>query len=918
MSRSFNQAKSPLVLSSILICTALAGCGGGGAAAEQPAQAAALADAAASASVAETPVASAVASTAADDAASALTTIEGIAASSGAYQPAAETETVAGAAQGEVAVVTPVVAAADSGTLAVTPVAATDGLSATIESTAGQLAMAAASATACVPALANDFIDNAMWAYRRLLPRDCAVAPANPVTFSWLQPKDRDTTKPWKLTLTTEAGVAVATHTPGVPRLTLPDPLSQGSYRWKVSYVTTAGKTVTSSERRFKVDATTRAVSLPSASTLLATLKARTAPRLLPEGKKWADLAAAASQGEYKNAFSMLPRTAATMVALDLPASPESRAKTSFSTDAEYATWMLGLMQLTGEELRRIEALAYAGRLTGNSSYLAAAKTRMLSLASWNPTGASSEASQPQANRNIYLALAIGYDLLDSELTPAERLQLSTAINTRLAAAIAATDRLDRETYASFENTTIHFATQALMLIAGRSGFEASTALLPKMWALCIAQFQALGDSDGSNGAGTAYGWFDLHNQTRLLATALIAAGVDLTQLPYAKQMGDFLIASTVPAASQASAFGDGNELTNLYKSYSGDAFRLYAAVTALPRHEWYWRQDPANASLLGYISPLHYAVQAIRPTRATPSAPTTTDWVFQDTGVASFNDGIDSSRTSLQFRSSQLGSYNHAHADQNSFTLTSKGVDLLISSGYYPYYLSPHHAKVTRATRFKNAVTFDGGIGQAEALPSPSAPTAPVSSMEPRGELVQSFSQGRVSVVTGDATLAYRGWNASTASWNPLLTAAYRSVAYLKSQGIVVVYDWLASGTARRWELNYHSPAAFSTSSGQLVTARNGAKACIEHKGPSGALTLSSGFPIAPESASAPTQYHAQWAVGTATPTAGLVTLIRLDCNTLPVTVNWAGSKASITFSGTTLKLDFDRKAVSVTGATN
>lgn len=926
MSRTVSHNTSSLVISSILICASLAGCGGGGSGTSDPQSQESATPAAqpASAAAAESSASAPAASTStSDDAASTLTAIEGIAVGTGAYQTPVQDTATTGTADGSVAA-----APADTPAAATTePDTANTGISATagsgtqtlaVESPGLQMAAAAAAASTCVPTLATDFIDTAMWAYRRLLPRDCAIAPANPVTFSWLQPKDRDTSKPWTLTITTSAGGAVAAPTTAVPRLTLASPLAQGSYRWKVSYVTTAGKTISSSERRFTVDASTRSVSLPTAASLLATLKARTAPRLLPAGKTWAGLASTAAAGEYKSAFSMLARTADGMLTQDLPASPESRAKTSFATDAAYASWMLGLMQLTGEELRRIEALAYAARLTSDKSYLAAAKTRMLALATWSPTGASSETSQPQANRNIYLALAIAYDLLESDLTAAERLQVATAITTRLAAAVAATDRLDREPYASFENSTIHFATQALMLVAGRTGFDTATALLPKIWGLCIAQFQAQGDADGSNGAGTAYGWFDFHHQTRLLATTLVVSGVDLSQLPYVRQMGDFLIASTVPNASQASSFGDGTELTNLYKSYSGDAYRLYAAVTAQPQHEWYWRQDAQNASLLGYISPLHYAVQAIRPTRATPAAPAATDWVFKDTGVTSFNDGMGATRTSVQFRSSLLGSFNHAHADQNSYTLTSKGVDLLISSGYYPYYLSPHHAKVTRTTRFKNAVTFDGGIGQAEALPSPSAPTAPVSSMEPRGDLVQSFSQGRVSVVTGDATLAYRGWNATTATWNPLLTAAYRSVAYLKSQGIVLVYDWLASGTARRWELNYHSPQAFTTSGAQLIAARSGTKACIEHQGPAGALTLSSGFPIAPEQSGAATQHHAQWAVNTATPSAGLLTVIRLECNTTPVSVAWAGSKASVSISGGALKLDFDRKSASVTGATN
>lgn len=58
-----------------------------------------------------------------------------------------------------------------------------------------------------------------------------------------------------------------------------------------------------------------------------------------------------------------------------------------------------------------------------------------------------------------------------------------------------------------------------------------------------------------------------------------------------------------------------------------------------------------------------------------------------------------------VQFKSSSFGSFSHSHADQNSFVLEAFGRPLLIDSGYYPWYGSPHDMSWTRQTRAHNAL---------------------------------------------------------------------------------------------------------------------------------------------------------------------------------------------------------------------
>jgi hypothetical protein len=252
------------------------------------------------------------------------------------------------------------------------------------------------------------------------------------------------------------------------------------------------------------------------------------------------------------------------------------------------------------------------------------------------------------------------------------------------------------------------------------------------------------------------------------------------------------------------------------------------------------------------------------------------------------------------------LGSYNHSHADNNAFTFVSKGKELLISGGYYPYYNSPHHALVNRATRFKNALTFDGGIGQSESTPAPSAPGKPVIfTMDGRGKLLNFNDDDKWAFTTGDATLAYRGYNSNTGAWTPMLSNALRSVGYNRLKGIVVIYDWATSDVARKWELNFQSlsPSAFV---GQALKIVNGSSsACINIFGPSGSYSQTTGFPIAPE-ISLPTQAQSRFSVSTPSKELAAVTIIREDCREV---------STNVTFTGRTAKIEVDGSVIEANG---
>ena len=76
-------------------------------------------------------------------------------------------------------------------------------------------------------------------------------------------------------------------------------------------------------------------------------------------------------------------------------------------------------------------------------------------------------------------------------------------------------------------------------------------------------------------------------------------------------------------------------------------------------------------------------------------------------------SDITSAARTSVYFKSSPYGAYNHSHGDQNSIVLYSGGKPLLIEAGYQDYYGSPLVNNWYRQTKAHNAVKYDGQVGQ-------------------------------------------------------------------------------------------------------------------------------------------------------------------------------------------------------------
>ncbi|MEK8050132.1 DUF4962 domain-containing protein [Ideonella sp. DXS22W] len=769
-------------------------------------------------------------------------------------------------------------------------------------------------AAGCTPGVYSDFIDGNTWNNRRLLPRDCLKVASNPPVFSWRQPNDKDALSPWTLSVRNrKTGVAALSASPNTPRLMPNQALPAGDYEWTVSYTNKSGKLVASSARRFTVEATTPVVVFPAGVTVAAKAAARGHPRALPSGATFAALKASALAGDLATGYKNLIAMAETAVVTPLP---QVAGLTGFSYDSFTITSkvsMDALRKTCDAETRYVEALAFAYRFTGDVRFRDAGITRALNLAGWSPSGVTSESNFDYGNRAIYLALATALDLFKADLTAVQVQQIVSSLSDRISQAMARFDSLDASPFDSHVDVLVWNVLQALMLTAGTEGFTNSTAWLAKTWDILLGSANMWGADDGGFGNGVAYAWYRIGHLAEAMAATQAVTGLNLAKHPSVAKLGDFLLAFTAPGGTHRSPFGDDTETTTHYTNYAFNQFRLYAQQTGTPIHNWYWKAGASTATAKYYMSPWLLMLQGLGTTVS--SAPVDRSWVFDDAGVAAIHsDTSRSDRSSVAFRSSEFGDWAHSFADQNSFTLISKGKDLLISSGYYPYWLSPHHAAVTRATRYKNALTFDGGIGQAEiASGVPKLPGSPVQSRDARGKLVNQADTGLWAVATGDATLAYRSYDPSTYAWTALLKSAVRTVAYNRSSRVLVVYDYAKSDSARRWELNFHAPASFASGTGGSVSVVNGASsACIAVYGPAGSFALSKGFDIAPENGAAD-QYHARFAVTTRSNELVAVTVIREDCSATPVKVTFTGAAAVSVNINNGVDAIFDGRSVTV-----
>lgn len=512
------------------------------------------------------------------------------------------------------------------------------------------------------------------------------------------------------------------------------------------------------------------------------------------------------------------------------------------------------------KDFERLLESAFAFMVTGNEQYKDQALGLLRFISQWSTTGASGVSQHQVAGRYTW-TLALAYDWLYPYLSQDDRRRVIDAIGARINALLAEFSipdgKLDRMPFNSHGWVALGEMAAASALLAGDD--EQTHAWFDDTVQPFLQSITPWAGHEGGMANGTGYGVWDL----TALMLPMDILGYCLDMDVYAKaplrNMPDFL-AQFIPPGSPTGVFGDAAEIEP--GMYVGGYARALALRVPSPVANWYAKQvETRKYSLMHVFAPVLAGggSGAAQPPSQNGMYAPTSGWVAMHSNIN------DPNRTSIYFKSSPYGSFNHSHADQNSFEVVSKGKPVLIDSGYYDFFKSQHWSDWYKLTRAHNAITFDGGQGQV------------VNERSASGTVLSYVASSTLDVAVGNATQAYGG----------ALGKAIRTLAYVRPDTLIVV-DQLASASPKIWEWNLHALEPFVQLGADTVTVQYGSeKACVSVFSRDGSeFSQFQGFPVQPDpkwgkERQAATQWHGVFKSRTETRKWTQVAMIELGCHT-------------------------------------
>ena len=679
----------------------------------------------------------------------------------------------------------------------------------------------------------SDFLVRSDPTLAPIRPLDCSAVTQTPPEFTW-PPQGGNNT--YEVMLKLPGGKLEKRTTPH-NWLLLDKTLPPGDYSWQVRV--SGDSNYTSEPRSFTIAPNSRPFLVPDGATLVKSARQATRPRT------WSrDLTRPMSglKAERAHAFrSLVTEVGNKMVA---PVQPEPQ---SGSDNANYED--------TVAEQKRTMAAALAYAATRERRYGEDAVRRMMAQAAWSVDGPISYAKNDMANRNVAWTLALAYDWVHHYLQPGQKKAVLAAIRARTEPMYKdVVGRLGAYPYDSHANLTLTIVAAIGALTAG--DIPEADRWLKDALPLAVVWTSPWGWQDGGFANGTAQLFWDTGSNLPAWYVLRNAAGVDLSQKEWVRNHARFM-AYFVPPGAPSGVFGDGHELDlrEVWGRVSKATARF--APTAIGR--WYARsmghEDAARIELM--LSPRVDLARATLPEGTPDSA------YFPSVGWVAMHSSLpDPQRTSVYFKSSPYGSYNHSHGDQNSFVIHHRGERLSMSSGYYDGYRTPHWTQWYKQTRAANAITFDGGKGQG------------FNGKEFAGEITRFESGDGYDIATGRAEKAYSGE----------LTRARRSIVYLRPD-VVLVHDSLASDTPRTWEWNIHAVRKMAALGDKMVQVRNGAaKMCVEMLvSPQVSFRQVDQFTAPPSGKGMPNQWHGTFVTDGKSTRAEFIALMRIGAECAP-----------------------------------
>lgn len=660
------------------------------------------------------------------------------------------------------------------------------------------IAMSAAallSFTGALQSKAADWTVSSDPAAVRPTPAKLEVVVQNPPSFAWSRLPTATSATTYVLEVTREgASTPTATYTGLKRNWHLPSAVFQpGTYIWKVR--PTAESTNWSEPRKFIIPTTATTFLVPENAALSAYTLAHPRSRMLSANflpySKWTQGMIAERGAAYKALINDVVWNMSKAPVLD---SNWPLTATSSNT-AAYAAQLSDIRNRINNTGHQLEAAALLYRLSNDATHLNEAIKRGDELAALALEGPTSYKNQDQGSRVISLSLSKAYDYLWNSLDASRRAKWMSVVAYRTAQMYTdlagGNGRLDQYPFDSHSSTNIGF----LALISALNLGDMPAA---KEWYDFSVRYYmhyvfAWSGAEGGYANGTSYGQGAMDMALQIWDPLAEMTGVNLYKKPWSKGFQDFF-AMFVPPGATVHAFGDGSEDAPTLKF-----IKAFASRFETPQARWYYNNIAAQEDALTLL----LAPSPLPVSKVSSAVPPANSGVYPSIGWVAMHNSQGSpaslttpnpNRVSLYFKSSPYGAYSHSHGDQNTILLHAGGRVLLTQAGYYEYGTTLFYDWY-RQTKSHNAITYDGGIGQA---------------IGGDNATVNLLRNGRISSFQPDPDLDYAEGDA-TAAYGGNLSAAIRRVWFSrKLGGVAVVMDTLASpatAPARSFEWNLHAP---------------------------------------------------------------------------------------------------------------
>ncbi len=383
--------------------------------------------------------------------------------------------------------------------------------------------------------------------------------------------------------------------------------------------------------------------------------------------------------------------------------------------------------QLVKGDVRKLEYPALAFQMTGDKRYADKIREVLLKTAKVKSWGDSEMlARKPAWRSELQMAhrafqLALAYDAVYNELSASDRCEIAQGLY-NLAVEPLLGDWLNEPTRVHSLNSMGHNWWTSCVGMGGILGLalanelpgveaqvEAAVESLPEWFDFAgdvIQRKPKTFDRDGGMYESINYASFGT-TEALLLRLAWLNShpGAKLEPIGQMEKLAPFFCHVAYPRTGELYSINFGDS----HKNVTGESSMLlaYAMGAEAPETLWYVDQLRAGQHREGF--PRHFPMGFLYIPRgkkapASPALPTSHLW--KDFGWATMRDSWDKDATMLAVKSGMT--WNHSHADANSFIVFHKGVDIIKDAGNCGYG-KPEYRGYFFQSDAHNVVKFDG-----------------------------------------------------------------------------------------------------------------------------------------------------------------------------------------------------------------